>query len=71
MALPSIISGPLAEVGLEAGIAIARRLIEAIAHGNEAEWRPIAELLPKDLETKVLLAAEREKTRQELAKELG
>lgn len=71
MSLPSIISGPLVELGLEAGTELARRLIQAITGGNEAEWRSIAAILPADLKSKVVLAAEREKTRAALEKELG
>jgi hypothetical protein len=55
----------------EAGTELARRLIQAITGGNEAEWRSIAAILPADLKSKVVLAAEREKTRAALEKELG
>jgi hypothetical protein len=71
MSLPAAISGPLVQLGLEAGIAIGRRIIEAIANGNKDEWEPLIDILPPEMQSRARMIAEKEQTRIELEKELN
>jgi len=71
MSLSKFISPELVELGLEAGIALGKRLIQAIAGGDEAEWRPLIEILPEEMRAKATLIAEKEKTRAALEEELN
>jgi hypothetical protein len=71
MSLPAAIAGPLVELGLEAGIAIGKRIIQAIANGNKDEWEPLVKILPPEMQSRARMLAEKEKTRIELEKELN
>jgi len=71
MSLTSFVSPELVELGLEAGIALGKRIIEAIASGDEAQWRPLIDILPEEMRSRATLVAEKEKTRIELERELN
>lgn len=62
-ALISDILGVAFEVG--------KYVADAIASGDEQAWRPIADILPAPLKTRVVRTAEDAKTRLELDKILG
>lgn len=70
MSLPSELSGPLVELGIEAGMALGKRLIEAISSGDRDEWEPLIDILPEELKTRATMIAEREETRRQLELEL-
>jgi hypothetical protein len=61
------IIGDVINIAFEVGKFVA----DAITSGDEKAWRPIADILPSPLKSRVVRVAEDAKTRMELEKVLG
>ena len=47
--------------GIQAGAALAERLIEAIVNGDDHVWKPIAQIIPDPLKSRLTLEASKQK----------
>jgi hypothetical protein len=56
---------------LEFAFDVAKHIFNAITSGDEDQWKPIADILPDPLKTRMMILAEDEKTRQEIEKILS
>jgi len=56
---------------LEVAFDVGKFVAQAISSGDEKQWRPIAEILPSPLKSRVEMVAQRAQTQKELEEVLG